>query len=260
MNDEAAASSRLAVRTCGQGPAVVLFHGGMGSWNHWIRNLDVLAERYTVHAPDLPGYGDSPGIAKSAAHDEYIDRVVAGLRPIVGATPFYLAGFSFGGVIAAMTAARLGPQVRKLSLLGVGGFGPPPQLPMRAIPEESAGDAARREVLRYNLCVMMIADPAKATDEAVDLHAENFRRTRYDGRSFSVSNNVATALKNIACPVQFIYGEKDALGHGDLKRREEIVRSQHRDARFVVLPGAGHWVQYEAPEDVNRLLLEFFSG
>jgi 2-hydroxy-6-oxonona-2,4-dienedioate hydrolase len=252
MNDEAAMNSPLAARTCGQGPALVLFHGGMGSWNHWIRNIDALAERFTVHAIDLPGYGDSPGIPRSIAHDEYIDRVLAGLRPVVGESSFCLAGFSFGGVIAAM---------RKLSLLGVGGFGPPPaMLPMRAIPEESAGAAARREVFRYNLCVMMIADPAKATDEAVDLHAENFRRTRYDGRSFSLSDNVATALRDIACPVQFIYGAKDALGVGDLERREQIVRSRHSDARFVVLPGAGHWVQYEAPEGVNRLLLEFFSG
>jgi hypothetical protein len=32
----------------------VLFHGGMGSWKHWIRNVEVLAACFTVHAHDHP--------------------------------------------------------------------------------------------------------------------------------------------------------------------------------------------------------------
>lgn len=43
----------------GSGPTVVLFHGGFGSWTHWIRNVEVLARHYTVLAADLPGLGDS---------------------------------------------------------------------------------------------------------------------------------------------------------------------------------------------------------
>ena len=37
----------MAVRTHGRGPDVVLFHGGMGWWKHWARNVDALAERFT---------------------------------------------------------------------------------------------------------------------------------------------------------------------------------------------------------------------
>jgi len=43
----------MAVCRSGSGPDVVLFHGGMGSWKHWIRNVDPLAARFTVHALDL---------------------------------------------------------------------------------------------------------------------------------------------------------------------------------------------------------------
>ena len=49
---------RIAVQRRGQGPDVVLFHGGMGSWKHWVRNVDALAARFTVHALDHPSYGD----------------------------------------------------------------------------------------------------------------------------------------------------------------------------------------------------------
>jgi len=43
----------------GEGPTVVLLHGGYGSWTHWIRNIDALAAEHRVIAADLPGLGDS---------------------------------------------------------------------------------------------------------------------------------------------------------------------------------------------------------
>jgi 2-hydroxy-6-oxonona-2,4-dienedioate hydrolase len=251
---------RLAARTAGTGPTLVLFHGGMGSWNHWIRNLDALAARFTVHAVDLPGYGDSFAVSKSIAKQEYIDHVVGGLRPIVNEAPFSLAGFSLGGVIAAMAAARLGAQIHKLSLLGVGGFGPAPALPMRAIPPASGGVAARREVFRHNLRTLMLADPASVTDEALDLHTQNFNRTRYDGRGHANSEFTALSLPRITSAIQFIYGAKDALNEHVLEERRSHVRCLRPDAEFVVVPGAGHWVQYEAAEAVNRRLLAFLGN
>lgn len=261
MNESNNASpSRLAARTLGAGPALVLFHGGMGSWNHWIRNLDALAAHFTVHAVDLPGYGDSFTVSKGIAREDYIDHVLTGLRPIVVDTPFMLAGFSFGGVVAAMTAVRLGAQIRKLSLLGVGGFGPAPALPMRAIPPGAAGTVARRAVFRHNLGTLMLADPAAITDEALDLHTQNFNRTRYDGRGHANSEHTALSLPHIPCPIQFIYGAKDVLNEDVLEARKSLVMRLRPDAEFIMVPGAGHWVQYEAAESVNRHLLSFLGG
>lgn len=260
MNDAARRSATaLAVHTVGEGPPLLLFHGGMGSWNHWTRNFAALATRFTVHAVDLPGYGGSHAVPKSIAHEDYVAEVLAGIAPIAGSQPFRLAGFSFGGVIAAITAARLGTQVLRLALLGVGGFGPIKRLGMRPIPEQSAGEDTRREAFRYNLGVLMIADPANITEESIDFYAENYHATRYDGRGFSLSTNVMDSLAKIRCPVQFIYGAEDALARSDLERRARIVRDARPDAQFVIIPGAGHWVQYEASAEVNRLLLDFLA-
>jgi len=231
----------------------------MGSWNHWVRNLDALAAQHTVYAVDLPGYGASYTVSKETPQDAYIDLVVAGVTGIVGTSRFALGAFSFGGVVAAMTAARLGAQVTRLSLMGVGGFGRTPRLAMRAIPPASEGEAARREVFRFNLLQLMLADPASVTEEAIDLQAYNFDHCRYDGRHFSLSDKVVTSLPQIPGPVQFIYGDQDSLAKADLSRRAALARAQHPNVRFEILPGAGHWVQYEAAEDVNRLLLEFFA-
>ncbi len=251
----------LSVRTWGAGEPLVLLHGGMGSWRHWIRNLDALAARFTVHALDLPGCGDSDSVPRDIADDDYITRVEEALDAIGGARPFGLAGFSFGGIMAALVAARMGTRVRKLSLVSPGGFGKSPRpLDLRKIPPDTAGMAAVREVLRHNLGVMMLADPASVTEEAVDLHYANVRRTRFDGRRFSVSNRMGETLPQVMCPVQTVWGERDALPHPDVHARIDACRTASPGVRVDIVPGAGHWVQYEAPEPVNRFLVDFFGA
>ena len=46
-------------RSWGDGPVLVLFHGGAGSWRHWAHNIDVLSREYRLLVPDLPGLGES---------------------------------------------------------------------------------------------------------------------------------------------------------------------------------------------------------
>ena len=64
----------------------------------------------------------------------------------------------------------------------------------------------------------------------------------------------------ISVPAAFVVGERDPVRHyagpaeAGLKDRAPDLRMQ------VVVPGAGHWIQQERPDDVNRLLLEFLGG
>ena len=46
-------------RAWGRGPALVLLHGGHGSWTHWLRSIEALSAEYKVFAADMPGYGES---------------------------------------------------------------------------------------------------------------------------------------------------------------------------------------------------------
>ena len=114
---------RMAVHRRGRGPDVVLFHGGMGSWKHWIRNVDALATRFTVHALDHPSYGESASVPREMTGPEYLDlvhRLFVELFP--GDAPLRFAGFSFGGAIAANLARRLSRRVTQLALISPGGF------------------------------------------------------------------------------------------------------------------------------------------
>ena len=249
----------LAVRKWGAGEPLVLLHGGMGSWRHWIRNVDALAGSFAVHAVDMPGCGDSDSVPRDISDDDYITRVEETVAAIGGVRPVNLAGFSFGGVMAAMVAARMGTRISKLSLLSPGGFGKAKPLDLRKIPPDTSGMPVVREVLRHNLRVMMCADPANVTEETVDLHYASVRRTRFDGRRFSVSNRMGETLRHIVCPVQTIWGERDALPYPDVRARIEVCRKAMSGIQVDIVPGAGHWVQYEAPEPVNRALIDFLS-
>src|SRR5262245_33824285 len=176
-------SPRMAVHRSGKGPDLILLHGGMGSWNHWSRNIDALSARFTLYLLDMPGYGDSPTVAKSTREDEYVALVAPAVAEIARAQPVGLAGFSFGAVVAALVAEQPGARIAGLSLLGAGGFGRSPiALDLQDFPPAEKGQASLRKVLRHNLGVLMIADPAKITEEVIDLHLANVRRTNYDGR------------------------------------------------------------------------------
>ena len=251
----------LAARVTGAGEPLVLLHGGMGSWNHWTRNIDALAGRFTLYLLDMPGFGDSPTVAKSTPNDDYVALVAAAVAEIAREQPVKLAGFSFGAVIASLVAASLGRQVNGLSMLGAGGFGRSPvALDLRQFPPETAGQGSLRSILRHNLAVLMIADPDNITEEAIDLHSANVRRTRFDGRHVSLGDSMPPTLARLPCPVQMIWGERDVLPYPNVEARAAAARAARPDLRVDLIPGAGHWVQFEAPQPVNRAMLDFFGG
>src|SRR5437879_13547447 len=66
----------MAVHRSGSGPDLVLFHGGMGSWKHCIRNIEQVATRFTEHALEHPLYGDSAPVARETTGGAYLDLVL----------------------------------------------------------------------------------------------------------------------------------------------------------------------------------------
>ena len=70
-------------RLWGNGPPLVLFHGGYGAWTHWIRNVLVLARQFTVIAPDLPGLGESATPPEPHTAEELARIIVDGLAIIL---------------------------------------------------------------------------------------------------------------------------------------------------------------------------------
>jgi len=253
----------VAVHRIGHGPALVLLHGGRGSWNHWIRNLLPLSRHFSLHAVDLPGFGASLRVPRHLPYDEYLALLAGAIRRMTGGQSLLLAGFSFGGQTAAMLAAHhLGGQVQRLSLLAPAGWGNDAVngRENRQSLRTDATAAERRAIFRHNLGANQIADPAKVTDDTVDLLDYNIAHTVYSSPRAGSLPVLLDALRQIHCPLQVMMGSSDVLQQPSVEWRLAQIRAAAPQVSTEVLEGAGHWSQYEAPELYNARLLAFMQG
>jgi 2-hydroxy-6-oxonona-2,4-dienedioate hydrolase len=244
-------------RVWGSGPPLVLLHGGYGSWTHWVRSVLPLARRFTVIAADLPGLGESATPPEPHTAEGLAAIVVQGLEIVLAkdAAP-HIAGFSFGGVLGGHVAAQLGDRLRTLTIVGSNGLGlvRQPTALQRVQAEMSAEEALA--VHRHNLGALMIADPAKIDELAVYIQSQNAPRGRVRSRRFSRADTLARALPLVKARLDGIWGERDATAYPHLDERARVLRSFQPSARFEVIAGAGHWVQYEAADRFNPVLAE----
>ncbi len=250
--------TRLAAQIVGQGKDLLLFHGGRGSRNHWVRNVEALARHFRVFALDLPGYGESPGVADKSDPDAYIEALQKAIEDLeLAPAPFNLAAFSFGATLAASLAARLGKRVGKLSLIGPSGFGPGPGYPRELRSLKGASPEAVDGIIADNLGLTMLSSREAVTDEAVVLHKANLACTRFNSHKMSIRASTVGDLARVQCPAQIIWGERDRLAHPSVAARAEACCKAVPTLRVDLISGAGHWAQFENAPETNRVLLEF---
>ncbi len=247
-------------RIWGAGPALVLFHGGYGSWTHWIRNVLPLSRAFTVIAPDLPGLGESATPPEPHTAEGLARILVEGLDIVLPRQErLHLAGFSFGGVLGGHVTAQLGNRVRAFTVVGSNGLGLIRQpTDLQRVPTGATADMAFA-VHRHNLGALMIADPAKIDELAVFIQSTNAPRGRVRSRRFSRADTLVRALPLVTARLDGIWGGRDATAYPHLDKRARTMRSFQPEARFEVIEGAGHWVQYEAADHFNPLLAEIVA-
>ncbi|MBR0657095.1 alpha/beta fold hydrolase [Plastoroseomonas arctica] len=241
----------------GEGTPLVLLHGGVGSWRHWLRVIPAFSGERQVIVPDLPGFSES-AVPPSTAIEDVAAVVADGLRTITMA-PVDLVGFSFGATVASHLVLHLGAQARSLTLVGAGGL-----VPLRApmILEKVRGleGTALREAHRENLARMMISDRAKIDDLALDIQEWNSSRARLDTRVYVKEGALRRALAEVTVPVDAVWGTLDQLAYWGLEDRLDALRALHPHARITLIPDAGHWLPYEAPEALIDILRGYFEN
>lgn len=272
---------RFHVAVCGEGPALALcLHGFPECWFSWRHQLPLLARLgYRAWAPDLRGYGESDRPARRESYGiEVLLEDVAGLIDASGAERVALLGHDWGGIVSWYFAMR---RVRPLDRLVV-----------LNCPHPGAAEPAFRRLSQlrrswYALFFQLpwLPDRLLARDRA-RLVGEIFRRTASDPRRFpddvlavyreaASRPGAATAMLHyyraflrggglrrqravghprIETPTLLIWGEEDvALGIETTEGTDRFVR----DLAFHRLPGVSHWVQQDAPDQVNALLEEW---
>jgi pimeloyl-ACP methyl ester carboxylesterase len=260
------ASTGVAFRSAGDGPPLFLLHGGAGSWTHWIRNIHPLGEHFSVHALDLPGYGESTAPDLDIPVGDYITIAAETVSEIASSRErIGLSGFSFGGFVAVGVASQLGERVSGVSLVGPAGFARPEGrnlgLEGRRRLEERLGRAATdqeiRGMHRRNLEKLMISKNERIDELAVSLQAANVGKMRFNSRPLSWSGRMTDYLKTLACPVIYISGDQDSSAHPTVEDRFRLCQAALPGITLQIIPDCGHWAQYEKPDAVNRILIGF---
>jgi len=238
-------------------PPLVLFHGGSGSWTHWVRNILPLVDAgRSVYAVDLPGFGESDPPPGGSDADVMVEPLAAGLRQLFGDDEVDLVGFSFGGMTAGLLLAAHPALARRLVLVGAPAMGVVPgrQFELKAwrhlkTPQEQA------EVHRHNLGVLMLHDHDLIDGLALEVHIANVQRDRLQRRRLAHTDILARRLPQVPVPVHAIYGAHDAIYREYIHQLADAYAAAAADFRGLqLIDGAGHWVQFEAPEAFGAAL------
>ncbi len=261
---------KLHYWTAGHGPSLILLHGYAETSLMWKPIMPLLAERFTVIAPDLPGIGDS------AIPSDGLDMKTAAIRMhalarSLGVEKAKVVGHDIGLMVAYAYAAQFPAEVEKLVVMdaflpGVGqweavynnpGFwhfrfnGPTPEKLVQG----------RERLYFEHYWNDFAADKTRSIPEAdrkayAAAYAQPGRMRA--GWAYFVSFTQAAkdfakfAQTQLTMPVLVIGGEK-ALGEV-LGQQMKLVAT---DVTVVVLKDTGHWLLEERPKETTDALVKF---
>lgn len=269
---------------------VILLHGFPEFWYSWRHQLAALGGQYHVVAPDLRGYNlsDKPPRVEDYQLDVMVSDVI-GLIDYFGAGKAAIVGHDWGAGLAWAIAQRHPERVSKLAVMQV-----PPAAAWRAnmsvrqllrswymfffqlprVPEwligrnnfaaldrvfkdqvARAGSFTDEDIEKYKAA---LREPAALTAAVNYYRANVFRLMRRKPGAKSAGAAPLERDGRIRVPTLFIFGEQDsAILPQTVRGVANYINAPYREVR---IPDCSHWVQNEAPEEVNTALLEFLRA
>jgi pimeloyl-ACP methyl ester carboxylesterase len=250
----------------GSGPPLVLVHGLGGAASNWTELVPLLAERYRLLVPDLPGHGGSTPLPAVAGLEPFADRVGL-VAEREGMLPAAVVGHSLGGMIVLRLALRRPEAVQAIVLAGAAGlsignvWGRQLLSVFTAVRPGRLAARYRRWVSRSRLLrrlvfgFVSVADPVGLTDEAVEgFLAAQLLHTDVDSAWQALRvDDPRQELESIRCPVLVLWGADDV----QLPLDDAFEYTRRLRARLRVIPGCGHLLIGERPDACMKAIEEF---
>jgi pimeloyl-ACP methyl ester carboxylesterase len=257
----------------GEGPPIVLVHGGLGQATDWVPILAQLGREFHVYALDRPGHGLADDF--DYRHVEILPHAVTFLEAILAGLELkraVLVGNSMGGRWVIEYARHHPDKVSHVVLPGLpagaarelpSAFYEVPRLlrlmqrPMiGAVVRHAMARPSSRERARKGMQAL-VSHPERLSDEMIDGGTFNFLRNRHsmltlieqatDDRGMRPEFVLGDRWADLRVPVTFLWGAKDVFGPSELGRE---AASHVPDGRFVLIPDAGHLPWLDEPDRV----------
>ncbi|MFQ5611417.1 MAG: 2-succinyl-6-hydroxy-2,4-cyclohexadiene-1-carboxylate synthase [Anaerolineae bacterium] len=250
-----------------QRPPVVFLHGFMGAGEDWLPIAGMCAGRYFCLLPDLPGHGRNIDLPLAQPLD--FDFVVDGLRAWLDRLeprPVGLVGYSMGGRLALYAALKFPGRFAALVLEGANpGLADPGQRGQRAELDAQRAEALLREGLAAFVEGWYEMDLFRSLQDRPQLLKQiKAKRKRNDARRAArVIRELSPGrqpplwdrLDELSLPVLLVAGALD----GKYSRLAAQMAARISGAGLAVVPGAGHNVHLEQPEQFAGALIDFLQ-
>jgi pimeloyl-ACP methyl ester carboxylesterase len=231
-------------------PALVLLHGAGGTNLHWPPEIRRL-QGYPVYAPDLPGHGKSMG--RGGDSIRYYFGSVRNWMKAVNLERAVFAGHSMGSAIALSLALEFPAAVLGLGLLGAGAR-------LRVHPQILENSAREDTLLTaveiVNNWAFSDQAPARLVELATRRMAETPAKVLHGDFLACNEFDVMDRVEEIDQPTLVIVGSEDKLSP---ERYARFLAGKIPSARLEILPGAGHMLMLEQPNQVADLLKAFMD-
>jgi pimeloyl-ACP methyl ester carboxylesterase len=247
----------IAYVRAGEGPPLVLAHGAAVDSRMWRPQLVALADEFSVVAWDEPGAGRSSDVPAGFALADYANCLAALVRAL-DLGPAHLAGLSWGGTVAQELYRQHPELVATLVLVDTyaGWKGSLPAEEVRARVEGVRQMvAAADHLFDPTLPGLFACDPPPELVRLMEAMAADVRpESMSTALEVMAEADLRDLLPRIAVPTLLVWGELDARSPLSVARQFEDAIP---DAKLVVIPGAGHVSNLEAPELFNDVVRGF---
>lgn len=237
----------------GGGPAVLFLHaaGGAGRWFPFHQQL---ARRFTVYAPDHPGWGRTDEFAEVEAMDDLVYHYLDVIDRL-GLDRPHVVGASFGGWLAAELAVAAPHAIGSLVLLSPVGL---------RLPEHPVTDLFL--LTPEQVVAALFNDPGKAAalfpaepdvDAILEVYRDMTALARFSWAPFMSNPKLERRLRRITARTLVAWPSDDRVvpvAHGH--RYAELIPN----ATFATVDGCGHAMYFERPAEFAQLAADFLAA